>query len=498
VPTEYDGALHSGVRRHPREVVLGIDVGTGSLKGGIFALDGTPLGEAQVDYALTSPEPDAMEQDPLDWWTALATVSHRLMAQVDGGAHLLALSIGGQAPTLVAADADFLPTHPGITWLDQRPAAEADRLYARLGEPVPVWGSWPAQAAWFVHNRPAAMRTTRWFFGCPDYLVSRLTRTPVSMQSIAAPEIEAAELDTRLIPEPWVPGELVGRVDAETADFTGLPAGTPVVAGFIDGILGVLGSGVRQPGDACMNSGTSGTFSLLSLPPLGYPIFGLNIMGSAMNTSGKALDWFLESIARRGASYAELLDEAAGAPPGSDGLLFLPHLAGERAPVRDPRSRAAWVGLTLGHDRRHLVRAVLEGVAFGFRAIQDSLEAEGGAVRDVRVVGGQAHSPLWNQIKADILNRPVLVPQAIEASVVGAALLAALGVGAYWNLEVAVDAMVRVSHTFEPDPRRVALYQRMFESYRELQPVLRATNWRLHDLSSAMACPSESLAGGQE
>jgi xylulokinase len=215
----------------------------------------------------------------------------------------------------------------------------------------------------------------------------------------------------------------------------------------------------------------------------------MHILGSAMNTSGKALDWFLESVAPPGASYAELLDQAASAPPGSDGLLFLPHLAGERAPERDPRSRAAWVGLTLGHDRRHLVRSVLEGVAFGFRTIQDSLEAIGGEVRDVRCVGGQARSPLWNQIKADVLNRTVQVPEAIEAAVVGAAILAALGVGAYWNMEVAVDSMVRVRETFFPDAERAALYQRLYEGYRDLQPALRQTNWRLHDLSSAAACP---------
>src|SRR5207237_1640194 len=121
---------------------------------------------------------------------------------------------------------------------------------------------------------------------------------------------------------------------------------------------------------------------------------------------GKALDWFVQHIARGGCEYAELIAEAATAPPGSNGLLFLPHLAGERAPERDPRSRAAWVGLTLGHDRRHLLRALLEGVAFSFRSIEDWVESLGAEVRDVRCVGGQARSAVWNQIKADVLNRP--------------------------------------------------------------------------------------------
>src|SRR5712692_10588214 len=485
------------------EVVLGVDVGTSSLKAGLFALDGTPLGLAQAEYPLTAHEEGAEEQDPEDWWAALAVVSRELMALLEDPSRLAAASIGGQAPTLVAADADFRPTHPAITWLDQRPAHEADRLYAHLGQPVPVWGSWPAQAAWFVHHRPSALRATRWLFGCPDYLASRLTRTASALLSTPRPELDAAGLDSRFLPPLSTPGKVIGQVDRDAAAETHLPAGTPVVGGFVDGVLGVLGSGVRRPGDACMNCGTSGTFSTVCLPPLGYPMMGISILGSATNTSGKALDWFANQIAPVSASYAELIGEAATTPPGADGLLFLPHLAGERAPERDPHSRAAWVGLTLGHDRRHLLRALLEGVAFSFRSIQDWIESCGADVIDVRCVGGQARSEVWNQIKADVLNRPVLVPSVIEAAVLGAAILAALGIGAYASLEEAIAAMVRVSRRLEPDQRNAALYAHMLESYRELYPALRQTSWRLHDLTAGSAGSRDSAsahgsAGGTE
>jgi xylulokinase len=303
-------------------------------------------------------------------------------------------------------------------------------------------------------------------------------------------------LDKRLLPPLGTPGKVIGHVDAAAAEATHLPAGTPVVGGFVDGVLGVLGSGVRQPGDACMNCGTSGTFSTVCLPPLGYSMMGISILGSATNTSGKALDWFAHQIAPGGAGYEELIAEAATAPPGADGLLFLPHLAGERAPERDPHSRAAWVGLTLGHDRRHLLRALLEGVAFSFRSIQDWIESCGADVIDVRCVGGQARSETWNQIKADVLNRPVLVPSVIEAAVLGAAILAALGIGAYASLEEAIAAMVRVSRRLEPDERNAALYARMLEGYRELYPALRQTNWRLHDLSTGSTHPTELTSAG--
>jgi xylulokinase len=472
------------------EVVLGVDVGTSSLKAGLFSLDGTPLGLTQAEYPLATPEEGAEEQDPEDWWAALGFVARELMALLEDPSRLAAVSIGGQAPTLVAADAEFMPTHPAITWLDQRPADEADLLYAQLGQPVPVWGSWPAQAAWFVRNRPAVLRQTRWLFGCPDYLASRLTHTASTMLSTPLAELEAAGLDTRLLPLAAIPGTVIGHVDRAAAEETHLPAGTPIVGGFVDGVLGVLGSGVRSPGDACMNCGTSGTFSVVSLPPLGYPMMGLSILGSATNTSGKALDWFAHQIAPGGAGYAELIAEAATTPPGADGLLFLPHLAGERAPERDPHSRAAWVGLTLGHDRRHLLRALLEGVAFSFRSIQDWVESCGAEVIDVRCVGGQARSETWNQIKADVLNRPVLVPSVVEAAVLGAAILAALGIGAYASLEDAIASMVRVSRRLEPNPRNAELYGRLLEGYRELYPALRQTSWRLHDISTRSTCPS--------
>lgn len=471
---------HSNVR----QAVLGVDVGTSSLKAGLFTLAGESLGSAHIVYGLSAPEPDAQEQDPDDWWRALASVSRAILAPMDSDVHLLAVAVGGYAPALCAVDADLRPTHPVITWLDQRPAEESERLYARLGRPVPTWGSWPAQAAWFANYRPQALKRTRWLLGCPDYLVARLTNRPVSLLEWPDDEMEAGGIDPDRIPPQLAPADIVGPVTREAAEATGLPVGTPVVAGYIDGIMGVVGSGVQRQGDACMNSGTSGTLSVVSRPGLGYPLLGMWVLGAATNTSGKALDWFAERIAPAGTSYAALLSDAAAVPPGAGGLLFLPHLAGERAPVLDSRSRGAWVGLTLEHDRRHLVRALLEGVAFNFRSMQDALAEHGGAVGNIHCVGGQAHSTLWNQIKADVLNRPVLVPEVIEAAVVGAAILAAVGIGAYAGREEAVSAMVHIARQFEPDHARAMLYDELYGAYCTLYPALRETSWRLHDLPS--------------
>jgi xylulokinase len=468
-----------------RQAVLGVDVGTSALKAGVFSLTGEPLGAiAHVAYGLSAPEPDAREQDPDDWWRALATISRQLLMPLKGEIELLGVAIGGQAPTLCAVDAELRPTYPAITWLDQRPSIEAEWLYRRLGESEPIWGSWPAQAAWLTRRRPAALARTRWLLGCPDYLVARLTGRPVLQLGWRAAELEAGDIDLALVPPEVSPGEVVGQATRAASEATGVPAGTPVVAGFVDGIMGVLGSGVRREGEACMNSGTSGTFSVVSPQGVGYPVLDMWVLGAATNTSGKALDWFADGIAPAGMSYEALLQEAADVPAGASGLLFLPHLAGERAPVRDPHSRGAWVGLTLEHDRRYLLRSLLEGVAFSFRSVQDMLAEEAGAIGEVRCVGGQAHSALWNQIKADVLKRPVLVPSVVEAAVVGASILAAVGMGAYASRDDAVSAMVRVARRFEPDPHRSALYDELYAAYAGIYPALRETSWLLHELPS--------------
>lgn len=465
------------------EAVLGIDAGTGSLKGGLFGVSGSSLGIARAAYAVLSPQPDAREQDANAWWAALCSVCTELLDRAPADTRVLAVAIGGQAPALVATDADLQPTHAAISWLDPRPSCEAERMYARLGQPVPVWGSWPSQAAWFARNQPEAMRTTRWFLGCPDFLTSRLVGTATALLSISEPELEAADLDATFFPPAWTPGTVVGSVSSTAAEATCLPVGTPVVGGHVDGLLGVLGSGVQLPRDACINCGTSGTFSVICDPPLGYPMFGANVAGSATNTSGAALDWFASNILTSPPAYTDLLACAAAVPAGSQGLLFLPHLAGERGSTADAHARGAWVGLTLGHDRRHLLRSLLEGVAFSFRAMQDWLEDSGAPVVDVRCVGGQAHSDLWNQLKADVLNRKLLVPEVVEAAVVGAAILAAVGVGAYAEPWQAARGMVRIARQFEPDPAHATLYTDLFAIYRSLYPALRETNWQLRGSS---------------
>lgn len=474
------------------DVLLGLDVGTTGAKAGVFDLVGRPLGIAYAAYPLRTTEPGAAEQDPEDWWRALGSLVRRVLPPEVAG-RVAAVGVGAHGPTCVAADADRRPTCPAVTWLDMRCTPEAELIASRLGQSVPVWGSWSARALWIAHHRPEAFARTRWLFTAWDYLTSRLTGSPHA--AALAPEHEellAADLSPGLQPPSVAPGQLVGTVHPRAAEEIGLPAGVPVAAGLPDGINGVFGSGIRSAGQACVNAGTSGTLVVLGSPGQGWRLLGLHLVGAGINTYGKALDWVRTEV--YAASYEAVLHDAAAVAPGADGLLFLPYLAGERAPFADPQARGAFVGMTLRHRRAHLARAVLEGVAFAVRQVAEVIDAAGGVAHEIRVVGGAARAPLWNQILADVLGKPVLQPAVLEGSVLGAALIAGTSAGRFTGLDSAAARMVHVARRFVPDPTARATYDRLYPIYAAGYPALKDLNWRLAERSSQPAM-GRSISG---
>ena len=256
------------------------------------------------------------------------------------------------------------------------------------------------------------------------------------------------------------------------------------MAGANDAIATFLGAGLTRPGQAIDTGGTSGGFGLyvdgpVAAPPLWTgpaPLPGLHYVGGAMAGTGKALDWLAEDALGGTATLPELLGEAASAPPGAGGLLFLPYLAGERWPLHDPATRGAFVGLTLGHRRAHLVRAVLEAAALALRHVAAPALAAGLPFTELRVTGGTAASSLWNQVKADVIGVEVVVPAVAEASVAGAAILAATGIGVVADERAGIDAMVRVAERLAPRPAATALYERLAREYEELHERLAPVN----------------------
>jgi xylulokinase len=280
------------------------------------------------------------------------------------------------------------------------------------------------------------------------------------------------------LPLPARTGDVVGTLTSTAADALGLRAGIPVVGGTVDAFASYLGAGLLQPGDAYDPGGAAGGFGVYWDRRLdiagGYvtpaPLAGLFSVGAAMATTGRALDWFRERILGETVTAAALLDEAAATPPGAEGLVFLPYLAGERSPIWDPEARGVLAGLTLGHGRGHVARAIVEASALAIRHVAAPMKDAGVRVTEMRVCGGPARSTFWNQVKADVTGFRVAVPAVLETAVLGSAILAAVGVGLHPSLPVAIAAMTRIDSRIEPRPELGSVYDRLFEAYVALYP----------------------------
>ena len=491
-------------------VVVAIDLGTSAAKAGVVSLDGRLRGEGRAAYPLLlDGEPGRAEQDPGAWWEALRFAVAGALVQAAAGGPLepAAICCVGQGPTLVPTAADGTPVGPAVTWLDRRSGAETAAVAAALGRhgwTVTLLGS----ARWLAASSPALASRAAWFLSAWDHVGLRLTGVAAAAlqdpaDAVSAGEARAAGLDVRSAPRAVRAGTVLGGLLAGPAGELGLPAGLPVVAGVNDAIATFLGAGLTVAGQAIDTGGTSGGFGLYVATPLALPSLwtgpaplpGLSYVGGAMAGTGKALDWFVAGALGGAVSLATLLDEAAPVPPGAEGLVFLPYLAGERWPLHDPAARGAFVGLTLHHGRGHLARAVLEAAAFAVRHVARPVRDAGLPFTELRVTGGTAASRLWNGIKADVLGVEVAVPAVTEASLVGAAILAAAGVGALPGLRAGIDAMVHVAERIAPDPAAVASYDRVFAVYEELHTRLAPANEALGALDpGGMTSPLPAVA----
>jgi xylulokinase len=464
--------------------VLAVDVGTTSAKAGLVALDGSVLGIARRGYGLAvGHRPGWAEQDPEAWWSALLASSRELLEST--AVDVAAICVDGHGPTLAAVDADGQATRSAITWLDSRSRIELDELTAASGLRGWALGVLPA-ALWVERNQGAVAAGTRWYLNTWEFLGLRLTgraaSTIVPGQSLPDPAIlQRAGLRAGKVAPSIAAGEPLGGLAPAAAASLGLPAGTPVVAGVVDAFASFHGAGLLEPGDAIDTGGMSGGFGVYWSRPIEAagsfctpgPLAGTFVVGGAMAATGRALDWLREDVLGGSIDLPGLLDEAAHVPPGSDGLVFLPYLAGERSPIWDPTARGAFVGLTLGHGRAHLARAVLEAAALAIRHVAAPILEEAVRVTEMRACGGPAHSELWNQIKADVTGFTVAVPHALETAVVGSAIVGAVGIGAHVDLPSGIRAMTRIDRRYVPGESARAIYDRTYRAYVALYPRLR-------------------------
>jgi xylulokinase len=476
------------------QAVLGLDLGTTELKAGIVDLEGRLLALTRQAYDLEIGADGRAEQDPGAWWSAVVgSVRSLRAAEV---AEIVAIAADGHGPTLVATDARGEATRPAITFLDTRPAAEAAALTAATG--VRGWslGGLPA-ALWVERHEPDVARATCWYLSTWGWLAFRLTgvaASPLVPDEVVPNLDEVAALGVPLdrLPPRTMTGDVVGTLTEAAAEGLGLRAGIPVVGGTVDAFASYLGAGLLEPGDAYDPGGAAGGFGVYWDRPVevagGFvtpaPLAGRWSVGAAMAATGRALDWYREDILGATPSMEALLDEAAATPPGAEGLVFLPYLAGERSPIWDPDARGVLAGLTLAHGRGHVARAIVEASALAIRHVASPMLAAGVRVTEMRVCGGPARSRFWNTVKADVTGFPVAVPAVLETAVLGSGILAATGIGAHRDLATAIRAMTSVVERIEPDAANQATYDRLFAAYTSLYP---ATAPVLRPLAEASA-----------
>jgi xylulokinase len=468
-----------------RVKLVGIDVGTTGVKGVAIGPDGSVLARAESGYALSTPRPGWAEQDPGDWLRATEEVLAQL-GRADG------IGLSGQMHGLVALDSHGEVLRPAILWNDQRTAAECREIEQRLGlERVisltgnrALPGFTAPKLLWLRAHEPEVYAKIARIALPKDYVRMRLCgehATDVSDASgtllldVSARQwsdevLAALELERSILPAVLESPSVSGH----TRD------GVPVAAGAGDQAAGALGVGVAKPGPVSVAIGTSGVvFAALErfaadaearVHAFCHAVPGAwHAMGVMLSAAG-SLRWLADAI---GSDYDTLVAGAAAWPPGTEGLTFLPYLAGERTPHADPDARGAFVGLSLRHDRGALVRAVLEGVAFGLRDCLDLVAGLGGEIAYGRVSGGGARSELWLRIVASVLELPLERVALDEGAAFGAAILGGVAAGAWPDVHAAVSATVRTRGRVEPVPEWVEVYRERRERYRALYPALR-------------------------
>ncbi len=497
---------------------LGIDVSTTGSKALLINQEGDVVSSATTPHALSTPRPLWSEQEPTDWWQAVRKSVRQALALADvSGDSVSAIGLTGQMHGLVLLDESKETLRPAILWNDQRCADECDEIRALVGRKrliqitgnEALTGFTAPKIVWVKNHEPEIFARARHVLLPKDYIRLKLTGR-LAMDKADGSGTILFDLKNRDwsrdvlaalgIPVEWLPQtfegpQVTGEVNAEAAEATGLKAGTPVVAGGGDQAAGAVGVGAVQPGIVGLTLGTSGVVFASTESSLIEPEGRLHafchavpnrwhLMGVMLSAAG-SLQWYRDTLAPQ-TSFDDLMAEAAEAQAGSEGLIFLPYLSGERTPYPDPLARGAWVGLTIRHKRGHLTRAILEGVAFGLKDGFALIQGAGlGAIQQVRVSGGGAKSRLWKQILADVLGVELVTVNTTEGAAYGAAILAGVGVKAWPDAETACRNLIKIVERVSPDEKREGLYLSLHQQYEKLYPALKPSFDELASIEAA-------------
>jgi xylulokinase len=492
---------------------LGLDVSTTSSKALLIDQDGAVLGTASSAHTLSSPKPLWSEQDPTEWWQAVINSIQTVISQtgVQPG-EIEAVGLTGQMHGLVLLNEEGQVLRPAILWNDQRCQAQCDEIHNRIGKErfiqisgnVALTGFTAPKILWVAENEPEVYAKARHVLLPKDYIRYKLT-DELAMDKADGSGTVLFDIKTRDwsdellaeldIPREWMSRtyegpEITGLVSAEAAALTGLAQATPVVAGGGDQAAGAVGVGAVEPGIIGLTVGTSGVIFATTPSALIEPEGRLHafchavpgswhFMGVMLSAAG-SLQWYRDTLASD-VSFDDLLREAEAVPAGSEGLLFLPYLSGERTPHPDPLARGAFIGLTLRHTRSHMTRAVLEGVAFGLKDSFNLIRNAGlEEITQVRASGGGTKGALWRQILADVLESELVSVNTTEGGAFGAALLAGVGTGAWPDVVTACHQTIHITGKTSPDPDKFEVYRNAYQVYQELYPLLKDTFSKLN------------------
>lgn len=499
-----------------RTVLIGIDVGTSSTKVAAFERDASVLAVVTREYRLIVDKPGFVEQDPNEWWEVIAAATKDIAEQV-GAERIAGVGLSGQSWSAIPVDQDGTVLANTPIWMDTRSQSicdelnekvGADRILAVAGNPLsPTYTT--GKLVWFQRNMPEVYERTRWFLQSNSFIAYRLTGEVSQDYSqsygIHAWDTATGQYDQQLadelgidltkLPEPVECHHVVGTVTAEAAKKTGLLEGTPVVAGGLDAACGTLGGGVMRVGQTQEQGGQAGGMSIVTDHPVRDPrlilarhvVPGVWLFQGGSVAGGASLNWARNTFGTPGLGFEQISADADTVPVGSNGLWFLPYLQGERSPLWDADAQGVFFGLNFATTRPAIWRSVMEGVAYALLDNVEVAEAAGAETGILYSVGGGATSPVWTQLKADVLGKEIRVPEADTASCLGAAVLAGVGTGVYDSFEDAGQYLGEVHRVHKPNPENTKRYRELFAIYRELYSALAPTMHKAAEMQRGQA-----------
>ncbi|MTI59081.1 MAG: xylulokinase [Firmicutes bacterium] len=497
--------------------LMGLDIGTSGIKALLIKEDGQIVSSQTEKYPLHTPQAGWAEQNPADWWEATLKVISSIVK--DSGVEpdrIKGISLSGQMHSSVFLNKDMEVVRPAILWSDTRTSCQCQQIYDRAGglENLINYVSNPAlegftapKILWLRDNEPANYQQVSLVLLPKDYIRYHLTGEIFTEVSDAAGTLLlnvkekkwSAELLKKLDVSPEILPpvidsiDIAGRISKATAAKTGLKQGTPVIAGGADNACGAVGSGIIQEGRVMVSIGTSGVVMAQANSPsadkqgrihlFNHAVPGNWYMMGVMLSAGMSFNWVKEKLFADTIDYDRLNQLAAAVEPGSDGLVFLPYLYGERTPHADANARGVYFGISGKHEQGHFIRSVMEGVTFGLRDSLELIRAQGIKTEEIRVIGGGAKSQLWQQIMADIFGQEICLLNIEEGPAFGAALIAGVGAGIYDNFATAESRIIKISKRISPVEENIDRYNELYSIYQNLYPAVKDNYRKLSKLN---------------